>query len=95
MYKRGLNVRLPLQSTEQNPTMRWFYFALFLALAATATAAVTGRRSSPRRSAINCFSGHLSSAPLKVLDTVPDFINPNPNQRVKEELDKKVRNFMI
>ena len=76
--------------------MRWFYFALFLALAATATAAVTGRRSlrsSPRRSAINCFSGHPSSAPLKVLDTVPDFINPN--QRVKEELDKKVRNFMI
>ena len=94
-----MNVRLPLQSTEQNPTMRWFYFALFLALAATAaaTSAVTGRRSSPGRSAINCFSGHPSSAPLKMLDAVPDFINPNPNpnQRVKEELDKKVRIFVI
>ena len=75
--------------------MRWFYFALFLAMAATATAAVTGRRSSPRKSAINCFSGHPSSAPLKVLDTVPDFINPDPNQRVKKELDNKVRNFII
>ena len=44
---------------------------------------------------MNCFSGHPSSAPLKVLDTVPDFINSNPNQRVKEELDKKVRIFVI
>ena len=77
--------------------MRWFYFALFLALAATAaaTSAVAGRRSSLGRSAMNCFSGHPSSAPLKVLDTVPDFINSNPNQRVKEELDKKVRIFVI
>ena len=40
-YIRGFNLRLPLQSTEQNPTMRRFYVALFLALAATA--AVSGQ----------------------------------------------------
>ena len=47
----------------------------------------------PKEVCDKLFFGTASSAPLKVLDTVPDFINPN--QRVKEELDKKVRNFMI
>ena len=38
---------------------------------------------------------NLTGQPLKVLDIIPDLINHNPNQKVKEELDKKEINFKV